>query len=261
MTRIGLSTTLFGDMRLGAREFDLLAAHGFALVELAAGPGRFDIRDPAQVDETRARLAAAGLELGGVSVALADASLAMHGIVELGGTLLVARAGVCGAHGPVARQAPLDIHALRRGIEHVAEHGAERGIALAIEFPADLAPDVQVALIEAFEDGPVGVCLDVGHAHVGGDAPEAIEILSGHILTTHLSDNHAQDDAHRAPGSGSVDWPAVLTELWKTGYAGPAIIELAADQDAPAALTRAVGARTRLQAILDDLAQPMVFPE
>jgi sugar phosphate isomerase/epimerase len=96
---------------------------------------------------------------------------------------------------------------------------------------------------------------------VGGDAPEAIEILSGHILTTHLSDNHAQDDAHRAPGSGSVDWPAVLTELWKTGYAGPAIIELAADQDAPAALTRAVGARTRLQAILDDLAQPMVFPE
>jgi hypothetical protein len=50
-------------------------------------------------------------------------------------------------------------------------------------------------------------------------------------------------------------------ELEKTGYRGPLVLEVAGDPDPAAAITRAVGARTRLQAILDDLAQPMVFPE
>jgi hypothetical protein len=49
--------------------------------------------------------------------------------------------------------------------------------------------------------------------------------------------------------------------FWKTGYTGPAVFELTAEPDVATTLTRAVSARTRLQAILDDLAQPMVFPE
>ena len=59
MTTFGLSTTLFGHTRPGAAEFELIAAHGFKLVELSAGTGRFDVRDPRQVADIRA-LAFAG---------------------------------------------------------------------------------------------------------------------------------------------------------------------------------------------------------
>ncbi len=261
MTRFGLSTTVFGETRLGAREIETVAAHGFPLVELAAGPGRFDVRDPSQIAEVRAWVAAAGLEIAGVSVSLAEASLALHGVVDLGCPLLVARAGGCAAHAHAQLAALSDAGALRRTVEHVSEHAAERGIALAIEFPVTLPAAEAAALIESLEGAPVGVCLDIGHAHLADGAPEAIELLSGYILTAHLDDNHGREDGHRAPFAGAVDWPAVLMELWKTGFTGPAVFEVTPTPDSATAIARAVGARTRLQAILDDLAQPMVFPE
>ena len=261
MTAFGLSTSLFGHARPGAAEFDLIAAHGFPLVELSAGTGRFDVRDPRHVTEVLALAGAAGVAIGSVAVALEDASLALHGAADLGCPILVAHAGGCVAHGAASRQAPADAGALRRTIEHVAEHAAEKNIALVIEFPAALGAEAVAELIESMDGARVGVCLDVGHAHLAGDAPEAIDILSGLISTIHLHDNNGRADGHRAPFAGSVDWPATLMALWKTGFSGPNIIEIVPDPDVTTALTRAVGARTRLQAILDDLAQPMAFPE
>jgi sugar phosphate isomerase/epimerase len=105
------------------------------------------------------------------------------------------------------------------------------------------------------------VCLDIGHAHVAGDPAEAMETLSGYVTVVHLNDNQGREDSHRAPYSGSVDWPLTLMALWKTGFAGPAVVEMTPDPDVSTSLLRAIGARTRLQAILDDLALPMVFPE
>ena len=261
MTGFGLSTSLFGHTRPGAAEFDLIAAHGFTLVELSAGSGRFDVRDPRQVTDVLALASAAGVALTSVAVALEDASLALHGTADLGCSILVAHAGACVAHGPASRQPATDPGALRRTIEHVADHAVEKNITLAIEFPAALSADAVAELIESMDGARVGVCLDVGHAHLAGDAPEAIDILSGLIATTHLHDNNGRADSHRAPFAGSVDWPATLMALWKTGFAGPSVIEIVPDPDVTTAMTRAVGARTRLQAILDDLAQPMAFPE
>ena len=261
MTTFGLSTTLFGHTRPGAAEFELIATHGFKHVELSAGTGRFDVRDPRQVADVRALAFAAGVQVASVAVALDDASLALHGTADLGCPILIAHAGGCAAHGPAGRQAPADAGALRRTIEHVADHAAEKKVALVVEFPASLGAEAVVELIEALDGAPVGVCLDVGHANLAGDAPETIEILSGYISTTHLHDNNGRADSHRAPFAGSVDWPAVLMALWKTGFTGPNVIEIVPDPDVTTAITRAVGARTRLQAILDDLAQPMAFPE
>jgi len=261
MTRIGLSTTVFGNIRPGARELALAAAHGFSVVELAAGPGRFDVRDPGQVTEMRDAAAAAGVDIASVAVALADASLALHGIADLGCPVLIAHAGGCVAHGQTARPLPPDPGALRRTIEHVVDHAAERQITLVVEFPAALGPDAIVDLLESLDGAPVGVCVDTGHANLAVGAPEAIDILSGYITALHLHDNNGREDSHRPPFAGTVDWPATLMALWKMGFAGPGILELAADADTSAVLTRAVSARTRLQAILDDLAQPMAFPE
>jgi hypothetical protein len=49
--------------------------------------------------------------------------------------------------------------------------------------------------------------------------------------------------------------------LSKVGYGGPLMLELPDHGNAAAVLERAVSARRRIQAILDDLASPFGFEE
>ena len=49
--------------------------------------------------------------------------------------------------------------------------------------------------------------------------------------------------------------------MQKVGYSGPLVFEVADHGDSAKVLTRTVGARRRLQAILDDLATPMDFEQ
>jgi sugar phosphate isomerase/epimerase len=101
--------------------------------------------------------------------------------------------------------------------------------------------------------------MDVGHAHLAGGAPEAIELLAGHLLTTHVHDNAGHSDDHLVPFAGTIDWPATAAALVKVGYAGPLMFELPDHGDVERTLDRAVGAARRLQAILSDLSQPLDF--
>ena len=135
---------------------------------------------------------------------------------------------------------------------------------LALEvIPNDLAtPDALIDLLDGdLELGDAAVCLDFGHAHLVGGAPEAIDALAGYIITTHVHDNRGRDDDHLVPFAGTIDWPLTLMTMVKVGYTGPWIFELPDHGDAVATLKRAVSARARIQAILDDLGQPFPFAE
>jgi sugar phosphate isomerase/epimerase len=109
--------------------------------------------------------------------------------------------------------------------------------------------------------GSAGVCLDFGHAHLMGGAPEAAESLSGHVIATHIHDNRGVEDSHFVPFEGTVDWAASLAAVWKIGYAGRLTFEVADHGDAMATLARTVRARARLQAILDELTLPISFDD
>jgi len=264
MTTFGISTTIFGQTRPGAREFEGLASHGFAAVELAIGPGGPAWLAPspgAQASPLRADAAAAGLEIASVSVAVVDALPALPFAADLGCRLLVVRTGPCAMHGPVRVAAHPDPATLRRAIEPIAERAAAMEMAVALAFPASVPSTHAVAFIESFDESTLGACLDTGHAHLADGVPDAIEQLAGYILTTHAHDNHGREDSHRVPCAGSIDWPVAMMELEKTGYGGRILFEIAPEPDVATALARAVGARTRLQAILDDLAQPIIFQE
>ena len=78
-----------------------------------------------------------------------------------------------------------------------------------------------------------------------------------------MHDNQGREDSHRVPWAGAIDWPAVITSCWKAGFTGPWILApvTSPDQGMEDVLRRAVGARTRLQGILEDLAQPFTFAE
>ena len=52
---------------------------------------------------------------------------------------------------------------------------------------------------EDLEATDVGICLDFGHAHMDGDLLDAIETVSGHLITTHVHDNRGRADDHLVP--------------------------------------------------------------
>jgi sugar phosphate isomerase/epimerase len=89
--------------------------------------------------------------------------------------------------------------------------------------------------------------------------PDAIEALAGHVVTTHVHDNRQAGDDHLLPFAGTIDWQATLAAFWKVGYDGRLVFEVADHGDAAGVLDRLVGVRRRLQAILEDLAQPFPF--
>lgn len=289
MTRFGLSTHLFHGERLGPAHLDAVAAHGFDLVEIFATKTHFDYRDPARVRELRQWLRAAGLEAGTMHApisegieggvwgrpysnastdsprrqeAIAETRVALDAARELGCHAIVVHLGV--PRGQTVPAGDNDGSAVRRSVETLAEAATASGVRLALEvIPNALStPDALVDLLDGDLDlGAAGVCLDFGHAHMLSSAPEATEVLAGHVITTHVHDNNGREDDHRVPFAGTIDWPAALMAMSKIGYAGRWIFEVADHGDAMGVLKRTVGARTRLQAILDDLAQPFVFQE
>lgn len=59
----------------------------------------------------------------------------------------------------------------------------------------------------------IGVCLDLGHAHITVGIPEAIQTLGDRIGSIHVHDNHAVRDEHLWPGDGSIDWPSTVKAI------------------------------------------------
>ncbi len=155
-----------------------------------------------------------------------------------------------------------DAGAARHSLEPIVEAAEAAGLALALEvIPNELATAEALLgwLRGDLELDGTGACLDVGHAHLTGGAPEAAELLSGYLITTHLHDNRGRTDEHLVPFEGTIDWTATMVALAKVGYTGPLVFELPDHGNAARVLERAAAARRRIQAILDDLARPFAF--
>jgi sugar phosphate isomerase/epimerase len=286
--RFGLSTHLFHGERLTRAHLETMAARGFSCVEICATRSHFDYHDADAVDAAAGWLADLGLAAGSLHAPFADrfaegrwgralsnastsaaaraeavdeTTRAIEAARRLGCATVVLHLGL--PRGQAIPPGDNDAAAARRSVETLAGVATAAGVRLALEVMAnDLStPAALLDAIEALELESVGVCLDLGHAHLMDGAPETAEILSGHVIATHLHDNTGRHDDHLVPFQGSIDWPGALTALWKVGYAGPLVFEVADRGDAPAVLERTVGARTRLQAILDGLDEPIEFVE
>jgi sugar phosphate isomerase/epimerase len=285
----GISTHLVHGVRLDRRHLEQMAAHGFDTVELFATRTHLDYHSATAVARLGSWLQSLGLRawsmhapitesfVGGewgrpYSTAASDAAIRAEAIAETTTAVKAARDLGCGVivlHLGLPRSQPVprgdnDAAAARRSLEPIVEACETTGVQLALEvIPNELS--TAGAIVEWLEGdldlGGAGACLDLGHAHLTGGAPEAAELLSGHIVTTHVHDNRGKSDDHLVPFDGTIDWPATLMALSKVGYTGPWIFELPDHGDAAATLARAVSARRRIQAILDDLATPFGFEE
>ncbi len=283
----GLSTHLFHGMRLERRHLEQIAAHKFDWIEIFATRTHVDYGDARRVAEVRDWMTSLNLRAWSLhapitsgfangawghaySTASPDATVRQEAIAEtltavgaardLGCTAIVLHLGI--PDGQPVPPGDNDASAARRSLEPIAEACVAQGVQLAIEVIPNVlstAPAILEWLDGDLDLGRAGACLDVGHANLTGGAAEAAELLSGHIITTHIHDNRGRTDEHLVPFDGNIDWPATLMALSKVGYGGPLMLELPDHGDAAATLGRAVAARARIQAILDDLAAPFGF--
>jgi sugar phosphate isomerase/epimerase len=273
--RFGLSTHLFHDHRLTRDHLALVARHGFDAVEVFATRTHFDYRDDAAVTQLADWLRETGLELHSMhapiaeavrrgemvaaystasgdearrAVAVAEAKAALRVAARIPFKHLVLHLGVPSYTQPT----PNDNHpaAARRSFEEIAEAAQAFGVRVAVEVIPN-ALSTPVALVRLIEDETegldAGICLDYGHAHLMGDVGEAIEEVSGHLLTTHVHDNRRRADDHLPPFGGNIDWDVAMMETQKIGYDGVLMFEVADTGDAVATLKRCADARERLE--------------
>ncbi len=110
-------------------------------------------------------------------------------------------------------------------LEHLRAFAKPLGVQVVVEnINNELStPEKLVELLHAARFTDVGVCFDVGHAHMGPGIPQAFETLKQLIRTTHVHDNDRQRDAHLWPGSGTIDWKQTM-ELLRGAPQVPALL-------------------------------------
>jgi sugar phosphate isomerase/epimerase len=113
-------------------------------------------------------------------------------------------------------------------VEHLRAFAKPLGVRILLEnIPNELAtPDRLVELIRTAHFDDVGVCFDVGHAHIMGEVPQAFEILKEHIRSTHVHDNDKEKDTHLWPGQGSINWEEAWTLLRSAPHKPPLLLEI-----------------------------------
>ena len=275
MNRFGISTHLFHEHRLSREHLVHIAAHGFEAIELFATRAHFDYHDERAAAELAEWLADTGLELHSVhapivgalkggtwvdpfSNASRDEANRRTALQETAAAIALARL-IPYRHLVVHLGTPTTERVAandnqpelaRRTVEELFEKASSDNVRVALEvIPNALSkPEALVHLIEEVLDGiDVGICLDYGHAHLMGDLGEAIETVSGHLLTTHMHDNDGKRDDHLVPYGGSIDWDVAMMETQKIGYDGTLMFEVADTGDPVNVLQRCVKARERLE--------------
>lgn len=113
-------------------------------------------------------------------------------------------------------------------LEHLRAFSNPLGVKILVENlqgevtrPAHL---VEILTTGHFQD--IGVCLDVGHAHLGDGVSAELGELRSYIRSSHLHDNKGDKDAHLWPGDGSICWADTLGELKAAPQTPAGVLEI-----------------------------------
>lgn len=117
-------------------------------------------------------------------------------------------------------------------IEHLRAFAKPLGVRLLLEnIPNEICtPEKIVEFIQTTHFDDVGVCFDVGHAHIMTDVAQAFETLKNHIHSTHIHDNKKDRDSHLWPGDGSIDWKQTMEFLRTAPQKPPLLLEIEEDE-------------------------------
>jgi sugar phosphate isomerase/epimerase len=136
-------------------------------------------------------------------------------------------------------------------IEHLKAFAHPLGVKVLLENLQNevTTPEHLLEIVRSGHFDTVGICLDLGHAHLSAPEnnqgiDEAFELLKPRIAQLNLHDNHGAKDEHLWPASGTpgektIDWTNVARHLATLPAKTPAILEIAYDlEETPDTTTR-----------------------
>jgi sugar phosphate isomerase/epimerase len=287
----GLSTQVFFQQRLHPGLLDALVAGGARTIEVVAARHHFDYTDRIAVRDIaqwfRSNDVRAVLHQPLYLSDRADAQWSRHvaanlSIVATEKNLRIASLDEVKRAIEAAEQVPFGAAVLHLGlkgdawdeaaidrsltaIEHLKAFATPLGVRLLLE---NLENDITTPahLIEILKVGhfdPVGICLDVGHLHLGQSVAEtcadsglgaALATVGKRLGQLHLHDNHGaygtpsdKKDEHLWPGEGTIDWNAIAQCLATVPANTPGVLENASVQsESPERVTKLASAAFRM---------------
>lgn len=136
-------------------------------------------------------------------------------------------------------------------LEHLGAFARPLGVRLLVEnlLSDPTTPEHLITILEMGHLDSIGVCLDLGHAHITVGVNEAIAVLGNRIVSIHVHDNHGIKDEHLWPGDGTIGWPRAAEALKSLPTPPAAVLEIMDNLgDTPATLP------DRIKASFDRLA-------
>jgi sugar phosphate isomerase/epimerase len=113
-------------------------------------------------------------------------------------------------------------------LEHLDAFARPLGVRLLAENLVN-EPTTPEHLIEILDLGHlsrIGICLDLGHAHMTVGIPAAIQTLGTRIASVHTHDNHGTKDEHLWPGDGTIDWETTSNQLKALPQSPACVLEI-----------------------------------
>ncbi len=117
-------------------------------------------------------------------------------------------------------------------IEHLRAFAKPLGVRILLEnIPNEFSePEKLVEFIRTAHFDDVGVCFDLGHAHIMSSVAEALETLKGHIRSTHVHDNAKDRDSHLWPGQGTINWEEAMSLLRSSDWKPALLLTVKAEE-------------------------------
>ncbi|HUI85032.1 MAG TPA: sugar phosphate isomerase/epimerase family protein [Candidatus Binatia bacterium] len=102
------------------------------------------------------------------------------------------------------------------------------GVQLLVEnIPNELStPEKLIGLLDTGGFPDIGVCFDLGHAHIMSSVKQAFDVMKDRIRSTHVHDNLKDQDSHLWPGEGSIDWSEAMPLLRTAPHVPPVLFEI-----------------------------------
>jgi sugar phosphate isomerase/epimerase len=129
-----------------------------------------------------------------------------------------------------------------QGLRRLAENTSDSGVTLVYENHAkpgawtytdfSQPPDIFLEIARAIADTGVGVNFDTGNAATFADDPvELLRAVLGQVVTIHAADSSQRGELkHVLLGTGVTPYPALFSELKKSGWDGWICMEEASNQ-------------------------------
>src|SRR5947209_2754602 len=127
---------------------------------------------------------------------------------------------------------PRKFEAALSAIEHLRAFARPLGVSLLLEnIPNDLStPERLKEILRLLRYEDLGICFDVGHAHLMSSVHQAFGILEDRIRSTHIHDNKRDKDAHLWPGDGTIDWEQTMQSLRSATHTPAMLLEIEGEE-------------------------------